>query len=196
MNILTIPEALSAEFATVQALWTLDAKTRRVDALILTWVKLEKQARRFFSFLVLQNPDFDEATCQAVIAAIGDNRDLMPSSLLRGIEALAERTMENLMGAAHARLWPEVRRIQRYRNKIFHGQLTGQQLTGAQLEADVRHMIDWIAALADVGTRVFGYDGLERNTRRLARQRPPQIGRYPFRTAADFEVWLTRLTRR
>lgn len=190
MHALIIPPTLAAEFATVQALWQLEAKTRRVDAFILTWVKFEKQARRLFSFLVLQSPDFDEPARAAVTATIATNRDLDPRAMLAGIESLAGRTMQDLMGGAHARLRPELRRIQGYRNKIFHGQLTGLGLGRARLEADIVHVVAWIAALADMGTHEFGYDGLERNTGRLARQRPPQNVRHPFRTPGEFDAWL------
>lgn len=193
MHTLIIPPTLATEFATVQALWQLEAKTRRVDAFILTWVKFEKQARRLFSFLILQNQAFDEPAREAVMAAIGADRNLDPRVMLAGIESLAGRTMEQLMGPAHARLRPALRRIQGYRNKIFHGQLTGQRLGSARLEADVAQMIEWIAALADVGAQEFGYDGLERNTGRLARLRPPQNIHHPFQTPAEFNTWLERI---
>lgn len=53
MTTLVTPGALTNEFATVEAIWGLThATTRGVDALILTWVKYEKQTRRYFSFLV------------------------------------------------------------------------------------------------------------------------------------------------
>jgi hypothetical protein len=195
MDTFAIPAALKTEFATVEALWALPAETRNVDALILTWVKYEKQTRRLFSFLVLQNPDFDDAARQAVTAAIVGNDRLYPHHFLWGIEVLAGRTVHDLMGALHAELSSHVHRIQNYRNKIFHGQLTGQSLNGVQLKADTERLIAWIEALAVAGTRTFGYDGLERNTKQVADLRKPQNVRYPFRTTAEFEAWLTRLAR-
>jgi hypothetical protein len=56
---LNIPETLRVEFSTVQALWDSEAETRRVDALILSWTKYEKQLRRLFCFLVFQHPKID-----------------------------------------------------------------------------------------------------------------------------------------
>lgn len=112
MSLPPIPPALQAEFATVQALWAVPANTRAVDALILTWVKYEKQARRLFSFLIFQHPEFHGAAKDALLAAILRAERLYPHKLLWGIEAMAGRSMADLMGAPHAELSPHVRRIQ------------------------------------------------------------------------------------
>lgn len=195
LTVLAVPEALKDEFATVEAIWGLThVSTRGLDALILTWVKYEKQTRRLFSFLVQQHFGQDSLAQAAVQAAILANRKLNPKSHLDGIVRIAGGTEADLIGPSHAQLAPEIERIHRNRNKILHGQLTGQKLDVARLEADVVHVIAWMAALAATGTREFGYDGLERNTARLARNRPARINPYPFTTAADFEAWLTALT--
>lgn len=55
MRKLSIPAALKQEFATVEAIWHSGAETRRVDALLLCWIKYEKQLRRLFCFLVFQH---------------------------------------------------------------------------------------------------------------------------------------------
>ena len=61
MRALEIPPRLKKEFETLDRLWDCKAETRRVDALILSWVRFEKQLRRLFSFLVFQHPGFDGA---------------------------------------------------------------------------------------------------------------------------------------
>ena len=195
MGTLTIPDPLKGEFATVQAIWELQASTRRVDALILTWVKYEKQTRRLFSFLVQQHFGLDMLAQSAINRAILANRQLYPSTFLSGIVRLARCTEADLIGVAHAQLSPEISRIHRYRNKILHGQLTGQKLTAAHLEADVGHVIAWMSALAATGTREFGYNGLERNTAQLATFRATQSADFPFDTVAEFEIWLGNLAR-
>lgn len=195
MTALAIPDALKDEFTTVQAIWRLThASTRGLDALILTWVKYEKQTRRLFSFLVQQHFGGDSAAQSAVQVAILANRKLNPKSHLDGIVRMAGSTESELIGPSHARLSPEIERIHQNRNKILHGQLTGKRLDVTRLEADVVHVMTWMAALAATGTREFGYDGLERNTARLARTRSARINPYPFTTAADFQTWLTALT--
>lgn len=194
MTALIIPAALKDEFVTVEAIWELSASTRGLDALILTWVKYEKQTRKLFGYLVQQHFGPDTAAQAAVRATILANRQLNPKSHLAGIVSMAGNTEMDLIGAAHAQLAPEIERIHRLRNKLLHGQLTGQKLDAVRLEADVLYVIAWMSALADAGTREFGYNGLERNTKRLAALRPARIARYPFTSVADFETWLTNLT--
>ena len=48
-RMLILPPCMKVEFATLEAVWHSTAQTRRVDALVLAWVKYEKQLRRFFS---------------------------------------------------------------------------------------------------------------------------------------------------
>ena len=195
MTALIVSDALKNDFATVVAIWGLThASTRGLDSLILAWVKYEKQTRRLFSFLVQQRFAEDPAAQAAVLEAIHANRKLNPKSQLEGIVRITGVTEADLVGTSHARLSPEIERIHRNRNKILHGQLTGQKLDVARLEADVVHVIAWMTALATGGTRKFNYDGLERNTARLARVRPARINQYPFGTVGEFETWLNNLT--
>lgn len=50
---LIVPKALEQEFATVEALWHATGETGRVDALLLSWVKYEKQLWRLFASLFI-----------------------------------------------------------------------------------------------------------------------------------------------
>lgn len=106
MGTLTIPDPLKGEFATVQAIWELQASTRRVDALILTWVKYEKQTRRLFSFLVQQHFGLDMLAQSAINRAILANRQLYPSTFLSGIVRLARRTLRPTLSVSHMRSYP------------------------------------------------------------------------------------------
>lgn len=77
MRKLTIPARLSEEFSTVAALWNSSGTTRRVDALVLSWVKYEKQLRRLFCFLVFQHPNITDGKIDGIIAVLA----VKPSSL-------------------------------------------------------------------------------------------------------------------
>src|SRR5437867_3011469 len=164
MRKLTIPEALKTEFASVEAIWDTSGETRRVDALVLSWVKYEKQLRRLFSFFVFQHPKITASTLDAVIAAFAENRNLYPETFISGIKALGVAPLPKLLGSSYTKLWSEITRIKKYRNKLMHGQLTGQGIKSPQLEQDVIHIIDWISAVAHAADATFGYDGLRRNT--------------------------------
>ena len=194
MRKLTIPEALKTEFATVEAIWGTDGETRRVDALVLSWVKYEKQLRRLFSFFVFQHPKITASTLNAVISAFSDNCNLYPETFISGIKALGVTPLPKLLGGSHAQLWAEITRIKKYRNKLMHGQLTGQGITSAKLEQDIIHIINWIFAVAQAADEAFGYDGLRRNTYIAAKASANlHVQNYPFTTPTELKTWLSKL---
>jgi hypothetical protein len=88
MRKLIIPIALKQEFATVEALWNSRGATRRVDALVISSVKYEKQLSRLFCFLVYQHPKVSSDNVDAVIAVLVQNRDLYPETFIKGIKEL------------------------------------------------------------------------------------------------------------
>lgn len=191
---LTIPENLVEEFATVDTLWHSAGKTRRVDALMLSWVKYEKQLRRLFCFFVFQHPEIGEDQIEQVIAVLADNRNLYPETFIAGIRALGVTSVPDLLGPRYKDLWNEITRIKKYRNKLMHGQITGQGITSRQLERDVFWIIQWVSCLATAAENTFGYDGLKRNTYRVARSTSKiPVGKYPFTTPAELKHWLSDL---
>lgn len=194
MRKLVIPDALMTEFATVEAIWNTAGETRRVDALVLSWVKYEKQLRRLFSFFVFQHPNITEKTLDSVISAFAANRNLNPETFIVGIGALGVTPLPNLLGASYSTLWAEITRIKKYRNKIMHGQHTGQGITSAQLERDVMHIINWISAVAEAADTTFGYDGLRRRTYVAAKTSANlHVQQYPFSNPTELKAWLSTL---
>jgi hypothetical protein len=188
---LVLPPPLQSEFATVEALWHSNGATRRVDALLLCWVKHEKQLRRLFSFLVYQHPRVTSTTVESIVSVLVNNNKLYPETFMKGIEELQVASVPQLLGDKYATLEPEMRRIRGYRNKLMHGQITGQKITSPQIERDVHHLIDWVATLAASADAKFGYDGIRRNTYRAAKATSiSAVARYPFNSAAEFKAWL------
>lgn len=59
-----------------------------MDALILSWVKYEKQLRRLFCFLVFEHPKITEDQIDAIISVLAENKKLSPETFMWGIEAL------------------------------------------------------------------------------------------------------------
>lgn len=188
---LVIPPALKQEFATVEAIWASGAETRRVDSLLLSWIKYEKQLRRLFCFLVFQHPSITEKTITSVISAMAQNNSLYPETFVRGIHALGVTPVPALIGQNHPQLSAEVARIKKYRNKLMHGQATGLAIQSVQLERDVKWMIQWISELATGADAMFGYDGLRRNTFKAAKASANiAVATYPFSSATTFGAWL------
>lgn len=190
---LNIPEPLQKEFETITALWETKAETRRVDSLILAWVKYEKQLRRLFCFLVFQHPEITEAPVERVIASLAGNNKLYPRTFMNAIRTLGAPPVRRLIGDRYAVLRREVDRIQRYRNKLIHGQITGLKIPSRQLERDVRWIIEWVGSLATGAEAAFGYDGLGRNTFTAAKATERVLASYPF-SARTFETWLRTIS--
>lgn len=194
MRKLDIPPALEIEFATVTAIWHSTAETRRVDALVLSWVKYEKQLRRLFSFFIFQHPNFTPDKIDSVISAFAANSNLNPETFISGIKNLGLTSLPKLLGDTHTKLWPEIDRIRKYRNKIMHGQHTGQGLTSSQLENDVILLVTWISSLAQAAHDDYGYDGIRRNTYIAAKRNAKiSVEKYPFSTPAELKKWLATL---
>ncbi|MFZ2523929.1 MAG: hypothetical protein WAW87_01290 [Candidatus Ferrigenium altingense] len=194
MKKLEIPETLKVEFATIEALWHTTCVTRRVDALVLSWVKYEKQLRRLFSFFVFQHPKITADKLDEVIAVFAENRHLYPETFIAGIAQLGITPLPKLLGSSYTKLWPEITRIKKYRNKIMHGQLTGQGIQSPQLERDVIHIINWISAVAQAADTVYGYDGLRRNTYVAAKNSANvPVKNYPFSNSSELKAWLSKL---
>jgi hypothetical protein len=190
---LTIPAALNEEFRTVEAVRLSGGETRRVDALILAWVKYEKQLRRLFSFLVFQHPNIGGSQIDKVIEVLAKNGQLYPETFIAGIKGLGVPSIEALLAPRDVELMREIARIKKYRNKLIHGQITGLKIPSRQLERDVAWIVDWVGCLAEGSQRAFGYDGLRRNTYRIAKDAPAIVATYPFETPAELEAWLPTL---
>ena len=196
MNPLVLPAPLRQEFATVAAVWESEGPTRRVDSLLLCWVKYEKQLRRLFCFLVFQHHQITEVQVETVVAVLVANRQLNPQTFSKAINALKVASVEQLVGTDYKALHQEIGRIKRYRNKVMHGQVSGQGITSRDIERDVGILIAWVAALAAGAQAKLGYDGIGRNTYRAAKAASKlAVADYPFRNVTEFKSWLINTTR-
>src|SRR5436190_24018605 len=102
MPTLTIPSALAQEFATVAAVWHSNGETRRVDALLLSWIKHEKQLRRLFCFLLYQHPNIRADNIDTVITALANERKLYPETFVVGINDLGVGSLNDIVGPRYA----------------------------------------------------------------------------------------------
>jgi hypothetical protein len=184
---------VAAEFATVDAVLASGATTRRTDALVLSWVKVEKQLRRLFSYLVYQNPAFSKRDESALVDVFVAHKGLYWESFIRCIDAHGPVTVSQLIGPDYHECLQNLERIRDYRNKILHGQITGQKLDSRQLEKDIGLLRTWIERLASAAQARFGYDGIGRNTFCKASTAPAIPGvKYPFATVNGFKKWLAK----
>jgi hypothetical protein len=161
--------SVADEFATVDLVLGSDAETRAVDAFALSLIKAERQARKLLTYLVYQHPWCSRATATELKRALESSHKVYFNGLLAGWDALYPRPVEQLVGTEYKRLRERIDAATKHRNKIFHGQLTGQGLSRAALLSFVTDLRTWCEALGRAAQAEVGYDGCGRNSLRKAR---------------------------
>jgi hypothetical protein len=156
------------EFATVELLLESDAETRGVDAFALSLIKAEKQARRLITYLVYQCSWCCHSTVRALKDELWSNKKVYFPGLLAGWNALYPVSVEQLVGAEYSRLRDRLEEGRRFRNKIFHGQLTNKRLSRPELVNLVQDIREWCDGLGHGAEVEVGYDGCGRNSFRKA----------------------------
>ena len=156
-------KSVTDEFATVDILVKSVTTTGRTDAFVISWVKIEKQARRIFSYLVYQFPAFTKLDTKDIESTISSKRNLYLETFIRGFDRLYPTSFSDIVGAAdYTTFITELNRIKQYRNKILHGQPTGLRLTSDQLTKEIMLMKDWCSLVAEKMDGEIGFDGLTR----------------------------------
>ena len=165
------------EFETVDLLVASSAPTRAVDAFSLAFIKSERQLRRLFTYLVYQCPVFGPADVDGLRGVLAEAGDVFADGFIKGFAALYRLGIPELIGAAYPEMRARIDEATRYRNKIFHGQLTSSKLTRRDLLALTGDIRSWCFVLADAAMNEIGYDGFGRNSFRKS-ETPDLIGRY------------------
>lgn len=170
--------SVDEEFATVDLVSKSNAETRGVDAFALSLIKAEKQARRLVTYLVYQHSWCGLSTIDSLKNALESSNKVYFRGLLRGWNALWPVPVEQLIGTEHTRLRARLDEAKQYRNKIFHGQLTGKELTRSAFEAFVKDIRRWCNALGAGAQAEVGYDGCGRDSFQKAHDAAALCARY------------------
>ena len=117
------------EFSTAELIIDSDHETRGVDAFSLSFIKSETQIRKIFTHVIFQSDSFDETTIDKLIQILADNRKVYFSGFIRGFYGIYPVSIETIYGDSYKSDLEKIETIQKYRNKIFHGQLTGDSLS-------------------------------------------------------------------
>jgi len=159
------------EFATIDILVNSNTRTGRTDAFIVAFTKLEKQVRRLFSYTIYQNPAFTLTHYIDILAVIASKRFLDFDNYIKGFDALYPKSYENIIGNAlyASFIKTDFPRIKNIRNKVLHGQPTGQGLSTSDLKTEIVVIRDWCLQVAESMMTEIGYDGLEWNSFRKCR---------------------------
>lgn len=149
------------EFAVVADLLTSTSRSKGVDAFALSLLKAERHARRMFTYLIFQNPSFDDEHISQLRTALVEHETFAFASALAGIDLISPYTLTHLCGDHHATLLSLLPKIKKRRNKIFHGQLTHESLSTQELTDMATALMDWSISLAKNCSNKLGYDGFE-----------------------------------
>jgi hypothetical protein len=153
-----------SEFQTVDLILGSGADTLGVDAFALSLIKAERQSRKIFSFLVYQSNAFDCSNASELITTLANERGVYFDGVINGIDNLSTISVQNLVGADYNNLIDQLNKAKEHRNKIFHGQLTGENLTRCYLLGVVEQIKKWCQLLSVGAMENFGYDGFGRDS--------------------------------
>lgn len=154
----------SKEFKTVELIVNSSAETRGVDAFALSLIKAERQIRKLVTHLVYQFPCFGSGDRDRLKETLYSNRTVYFEGFIKGFDAIYPISIKNLVGTEHDLLLSSIFEATKYRNKIFHGQLTQNYLTRDQLFHYVTDIRIWCNNLAQSTLTEFRYDGFARNS--------------------------------
>lgn len=147
------------EFRTIDCVLGSGLETRGVDAFCLAWIKYERQQRKICSFLVFQASAIKPAEASSVRQALANNKRIAHTGFRGGIQRLTGLRFKDEFGDRYAPLDAALDQAWKARDKIFHGQQTGQGYSRDQLLAKVVSIREWCGLLAALGAAKFGYDG-------------------------------------
>jgi hypothetical protein len=184
---------VDTEFHTVDLILNSNADTRGVDAFALSLIKVEKQTRRLFTHLVFQCPSFSNTDVDSLRSALNGFSNVYFEGLERGFNALYPISVEKLVGVSHGALRARITEATRYRNKIFHGQLTDQNLSTTDLVDLTGDLRSWCEALASGAQAELEYDGFARNS--FQKSQVPDIASRlleQFANIGDYEAFIKR----
>lgn len=178
------------EFATVDLVAHANAATSGIDAFALSVIKAERQIRRLFTHIVFQCPAFKQADVPALRTALWDRKRCYFEGFVRGIDGILPMSLDQLIGAPYQPLRLGIDSAMEVRNKVFHGQLTNQNLCQSDLFAHVDNVRAWCQSIANAGMRAVDYDGFQRNSFRKGRAEVAQTFQRTFPNVAEYSRFL------
>ncbi|PDS95470.1 hypothetical protein CO659_22780 [Rhizobium sp. S9] len=153
-----------SEFKSIDLLLFSDSESRGVDAFCLSWIKLEKQLRKISANLIYQASDIKAGDERRLRDALYGHGNLSHTTFIGAIRYLTGISVSDLIGARYDYLKKAADASYRNRQKIFHGQQTGQSLTRDALISRVGDIREWCELLSAGATARFGYDGFSGST--------------------------------
>ncbi|TAY88103.1 hypothetical protein [Rhizobium leguminosarum] len=161
-----------SEFMSVDRLVESECESRGVDGFCLAWIKLERQLRKLAANLIYQASDVTARDAGKLREAFYGHGSLDYNSFMGAINQLSGVPVSDLVGDRYRPLKKEIGLCYRNRQKIFHGQQTGQSLDREALLARIASIREWCQLLSGGAADRFGYDGFAGNTSLFKTNRP------------------------
>lgn len=185
-----------SEFEIIDLISQSQLPTRAVDAFSLSVIKMERQIRKLFTYLVFQSSAFGPEDIGRLRAVLGASRDTYFEGFERGINALYRTPIEDMVGPKYAELKPALKDAIAVRNKIFHGQLTEHCLQREDLGELSEAIREWCSNLATGASEEVGYDGFDRPSFRKGPPRVVEGLRIQLQSHEEYKSFLRRRVER
>ena len=186
----------SHEFGTVNILLESEFETRGVDSFIISLIKVERQIRRIFTFLIYQDDHFDDyVDVNELRKILADNGKLYFENFVNGIDKILEKSIREIYGVDYDSDLELLKEYTKDRNKIFHGQLTKSGLSREDLIERVDVMKKWSERISMTFTKEIGYDGFGRNSYRKSAIKVNLDESVDFSSLSKYEDFLKTIDR-
>lgn len=180
------------EFAVVDLIMKSHLPTSGVDAFALSIIKMERQMRKLFTYLVYQAQAFGPEHAEELKQVLGASRKAYFVGFERGINDLSRISIEEMVGQQYAELRPILSDALDVRNKVFHGQVTMRCLQREQLGELTDCIWRWCRLLAEGASKELGYDGFERNSFRKGPDGLAETFKLQVDTAEKYRAFVRR----
>lgn len=181
------------EFKVVNLILKSDFETRGVDAFSLSILKMERQIRRIFTHICFQCPTFSTGDIEDLITALSENKNIYFNHFEIGINEIFPTSINNIFGPDYKEHRKQIDHSQTIRNKIFHGQLTGNKLSRPDMYDEVEKINFWCLRLAEFFENEISYDGFGDSFHKSPKPEAFKNIEWPFNDIDQYKEFLKTL---
>ncbi|MGQ8869407.1 hypothetical protein [Myroides sp. TSA_177.3] len=182
------------EFSTVNLILNSQHNTRGIDAFILSHIKIEKQIRRIFTFLIYQHPVFTNKDIPQLRETLASNTKMYFENFIIGINQIYQKSIEEMYGDHYTEDLIEIRKIIRIRNKIYHGQITSSGLSRSSLIEKINFLKKWGIKFEEIFDNEIGYSGFSNSFKKSDKQLN-LINLDKFSNIENYKIFLSEINR-
>ncbi len=185
------------EFKVIDLILASDYETRGVDAFSLCIIKMERQIRRVFTHIVYQCPNLSTNEIVPLIDALANNKNIYFRHFIEGINSIHPKSVEEMFGDNYQEEKSKIDSALEKRNKLFHGQLTGENISRQDLIEFISHIRCWCSTCASYFQKNIGYDGFARKSyQKSCETEIFKDIKWPFKNVKEYSEFLVELQKK